>query len=311
SRPLARGLRGAQHRDPRRFRELRAHRRPGDLRAAGRARAPNAGRLGQPAILAQRRRGDGLGLGLARPAGHARPARPHPAPDPDRPWRPLRALWRRYGRPPGRGFAPRPGRPLRKFRPRPASRGAGAVQRHPDRFRGQPVAGPHHPEFEFMRRHVMTNTLKLSTALIALTAFASPALAQEEPAPAANTDQSQQDLGAADQEVTVTARRTEENLQNVPAAVSAFSARSLDRIQAQDPTGLQGAVPNLNIVPGRGSSNATNIYIRGVGQPDALQTFDPAVGLYVDGVYYSRIRGTQFDLLDLQRVEVLRGPQGT
>jgi iron complex outermembrane receptor protein len=157
----------------------------------------------------------------------------------------------------------------------------------------------------------MTNTLKLSTALIALTAFAGPAFAQEQPAPAATTDQSQQDLGAADQEVTVTARRTEENLQNVPAAVSAFSARSLDRIQAQDPTGLQGAVPNLNIVPGRGSSNATNIYIRGVGQPDALQTFDPAVGLYVDGVYYSRIRGTQFDLLDLQRVEVLRGPQGT
>ncbi|MFW8695339.1 PEP-utilizing enzyme, partial [Mesorhizobium japonicum] len=48
-------------------------------------------------------------------------------------------------------------------------------------------------------------------------------------------------------------------------------------------------------------SNATNIYIRGVGQPDALQTFDPAVGVYVDDVYYSRIRGTQFDLLDLER----------
>ena len=70
-------------------------------------------------------------------------------------------------------------------------------------------------------------------------------------------------------------------------------------------------MPNLNIVQGRGSSNATNIYIRGIGQPDALQTFDPSVGVYVDGVYFSRIRGTQFDLLDLQRVEVLRGPQGT
>jgi iron complex outermembrane receptor protein len=160
----------------------------------------------------------------------------------------------------------------------------------------------------------MRNTLKLTTALIALTAFAGPALAQDEPSPATGAtteDQSQQDLGAADQEVTVTARRTEENLQTVPASVSAFSERSLDRIQAQDPTGLQGAVPNLNIVPGRGSSNATNIFIRGVGQPDALQTFDPAVGVYVDGVYLSRIRGTQFDLLDLQRVEVLRGPQGT
>jgi iron complex outermembrane receptor protein len=160
----------------------------------------------------------------------------------------------------------------------------------------------------------MTNTLKLTTAIIALTAFASPAFAQADGATdvaSQPADDRQQDPGAADQEVTVTARRTEENLQSVPAAVTAFSERSLERIQAQDPTGLQGAVPNLNIVPGRGSSNATNIYIRGIGQPDALQTFDPAVGVYIDGVYYSRIRGTQFDLLDLQRVEVLRGPQGT
>jgi iron complex outermembrane receptor protein len=116
---------------------------------------------------------------------------------------------------------------------------------------------------------------------------------------------------ASVEELVVTARRTEENLQTVPGAVSAFSERALERLQATDATGLQGAVPNLNIVQGRGSSNSTNIYIRGVGQPDALQTFDPAVGVYVDDVYYSRIRGTQFDLLDLERVEVLRGPQGT
>ena len=70
-------------------------------------------------------------------------------------------------------------------------------------------------------------------------------------------------------------------------------------------------MPNLNIVQGRGSSNATNIYIRGIGQPDALQTFDPAVGVYVDDVYLSRIRGNQLELLDLERIEVLRGPQGT
>lgn len=112
-------------------------------------------------------------------------------------------------------------------------------------------------------------------------------------------------------EIVVTARRTSESLQTVPGAVSAFDVKSLERMQAVDTTSLQGAVPNLNIVQGRGSSNATNIYIRGVGQPDALQTFDPAVGVYVDDVYYSRIRGTQFDLLDLERVEVLRGPQGT
>ena len=121
-----------------------------------------------------------------------------------------------------------------------------------------------------------------------------------------------QDEGRAKRdEIIVTARRTEESLQDVPGAVSAFSADALQQIGANDPTGLQGAVPNLNIVQSRGSSNATNIYLRGVGQPDVLQTFDPAVGFYVDDVYYSRIRGTQLELFEIDRVEVLRGPQGT
>lgn len=120
-----------------------------------------------------------------------------------------------------------------------------------------------------------------------------------------------QEPTAALEDIVVTARRTSESLQRTPLSISAFSEETLDRIGATDITGLQGAVPNLNLVQGRGSSDATNIYIRGVGQPDALQTFDPAVGVYVDDVYFSRIRGTQLDLLDLQRVEVLRGPQGT
>jgi iron complex outermembrane recepter protein len=138
---------------------------------------------------------------------------------------------------------------------------------------------------------------------------AAPALAQT-PAqtPTAPPEASDQPAGDV---VVVTARRTEENLQDVPASVSAFSEETVQRIGAVDSTGLQGIVPNLNIVQGRGSSNATNIFIRGIGQPDALQTFDPAVGFYVDDVYYSRIRGTQLDLFDLERVEVLRGPQGT
>lgn len=135
-------------------------------------------------------------------------------------------------------------------------------------------------------------------------ALAGTAIAQDKaPAPAEETGKVEK--------VTVTARRTSENIQKVPASVSSFSERGLDRLGATEVTGLQGAVPNANIAPGRGSSNATNIYIRGVGQPDALQTFDPAVGVYVDDVYLSRIRGTQFELLDIERLEVLRGPQGT
>ncbi|HET9145668.1 MAG TPA: TonB-dependent receptor [Sphingomicrobium sp.] len=138
-----------------------------------------------------------------------------------------------------------------------------------------------------------------------------PEAVKKAPAPEATAAPDNGGHDSATGEIVVTARRTEERLQRVPASVSAFNERALDRIQAEDTTGLQGAVPNLNIVQGRGSSNATNIYIRGIGQPDALQTFDPAVGVYVDDVYLSRIRGNQLDLLDVDRIEVLRGPQGT
>ena len=112
-------------------------------------------------------------------------------------------------------------------------------------------------------------------------------------------------------EVVVTARRTAEPLQKTPVSVTAISQAQLDAQGARNTTDLQGVAPNMNIVQGRGQSDATNIYIRGVGQPDALQTFDPAVGVYVDDVFFPRIVGSMFDLLDLKDVEVLRGPQGT
>ncbi|MEO5566210.1 MAG: TonB-dependent receptor, partial [Luteimonas sp.] len=111
--------------------------------------------------------------------------------------------------------------------------------------------------------------------------------------------------------VKVTARRREESIQDVPVAVSAFGEEQLKDLQAQDIGGLQGAVPNMNIVQGRGSANSVNVFIRGIGQPDALHTFDPGVGMYVDDVYYSRINGALFSLFDVAQVEVLRGPQGT
>ncbi|MDN5923947.1 MAG: TonB-dependent receptor, partial [Xanthomonadales bacterium] len=111
--------------------------------------------------------------------------------------------------------------------------------------------------------------------------------------------------------ITVTARRRSEDPQKVPIAISAFSSDDLKAMQAVDISGIQGAVPNLNIVQGRGSSSNVNIFIRGIGQPDALQSFDPGVGFYVDDVYYSRINGALFNLFDVDHVEVLRGPQGT
>jgi iron complex outermembrane receptor protein len=114
-----------------------------------------------------------------------------------------------------------------------------------------------------------------------------------------------------DAEIIVSARRRDERLIDVPVAVTALSSQDIDKLQAIDLSGLQGASPNLNIVQGRGSAASANIFIRGIGQPDALQTFDPAVGVYVDGVYLSRIQGALLNLGDVERIEVLRGPQGT
>ena len=154
------------------------------------------------------------------------------------------------------------------------------------------------------RRQTICLMLNLGVALGALTA--APAIAQD------STPSTQADRGfEADSEIVVVARRREERLIDVPIAVSALSAETLAKLQAIDLGGIQGALPNVNIVQGRGSAASANFFIRGIGQPDALQTFDPAVGVYVDGVYLSRIQGALLSLYDVERVEVLRGPQGT
>jgi iron complex outermembrane receptor protein len=141
-------------------------------------------------------------------------------------------------------------------------------------------------------------------ALAPMALLAPDAAAQDTGAPGASA-------AADDAVIIVTARKTAEDVQSTPVAVSVFSDADLAATQAENVGALQGAVPNLNIVQGRGSSSSANIYIRGIGQPDALATFDPAVGVYVDDVYISRIRGALFDVYDIERIEVLRGPQGT
>jgi len=113
------------------------------------------------------------------------------------------------------------------------------------------------------------------------------------------------------EEVIVTATRREQTIQEVPMSITAFTGAQLAELQADNLNSIQGAVPNLNLVKGRGSNSSVNIFIRGVGQPDALQTFDPAVEPSLDDVYMSRIQGGLFKLYDIERVEVLRGPQGT
>lgn len=113
------------------------------------------------------------------------------------------------------------------------------------------------------------------------------------------------------EQITVTARRREESLQDVPIAVSAFSAEQLDEAGAVDLTILQQTVPNLTLQVARGSSSTLIAFIRGVGQQDPLWGFEPGVGLYVDDVYVARPQGAVLDIYDIERIEVLRGPQGT
>ncbi len=144
-----------------------------------------------------------------------------------------------------------------------------------------------------------------------LATFAAPAMAQDSAAEIADAAQAVGEALNDSGEILVTARRREERLIDVPVAVTSFSQADLQRTQSIDLSGLQAAAPNLNLVQGRGSAASANIFIRGLGQPDALQTFDPAVGIYVDGVYLSRIQGALLGLFDVERIEVLRGPQGT
>lgn len=113
------------------------------------------------------------------------------------------------------------------------------------------------------------------------------------------------------EEIITTARRREESLQDVPIAVTAFSAQRLEETGSLDITALQQTTPNLTLQAARGSNSTLIAFIRGVGQQDPLWGFEPGVGLYVDDVYIARPQGAVLDIYDIERIEVLRGPQGT
>ena len=113
------------------------------------------------------------------------------------------------------------------------------------------------------------------------------------------------------EELVVTARRREESLKDVPVAVTAVSAERLEATGAADITTLQQSTPNLTVQVARGSNSTLISFIRGVGQQDPLWGFEPGVGLYVDDVYIARPQGAVLDIFDIERMEVLRGPQGT
>ena len=116
------------------------------------------------------------------------------------------------------------------------------------------------------------------------------------------------------EEITVTARKRAERLQDTPVAVTAISAADIRAAAFEDISSIDRVTPNLWFQGGSrsgGTANNAQVFIRGIGQFDFIPTADPGVGTYIDGVYLGRAVGGVFNLLDIDQVEVLRGPQGT
>jgi iron complex outermembrane recepter protein len=152
----------------------------------------------------------------------------------------------------------------------------------------------------------MTRSPVPSRALIAFlaasSALATPAIAQDRP-DGATTD----DDGA----IVVTARRREEKLIDVPIAITSISGEQLANQGAADITALAEQVPNVTLEPSRGTNSTLTAFIRGVGQQDPVSGFEQGVGIYLDDVYLNRPQASVLDIYDVERIEVLRGPQGT
>jgi len=153
---------------------------------------------------------------------------------------------------------------------------------------------------------------RLSLAIATLLALsAASAVAEPDAADAPDAATAENADATSLEGITVTARRREETLQDVPIAVTALSAKSLETLNVRNLGDLQGNVPNLTIHDARGSNSTITAYIRGVGQADPTWGSDPGVGIYLDDVYIARPQGALLDVFDIQRIEVLRGPQGT
>lgn len=155
------------------------------------------------------------------------------------------------------------------------------------------------------RGRATKNFLTLTTVLAGMTAV--PVLAQDAaPAPDATAPAT-----VGEGEIIVTARRREERLVDVPIAVTSFSGAQLERSGAADITDLAQTVPNVTLEPSRGTNSTLSAFIRGVGQQDPVSGFEQGVGIYLDDVYLNRPQAAVLDIYDVERIEVLRGPQGT
>lgn len=113
------------------------------------------------------------------------------------------------------------------------------------------------------------------------------------------------------EEIMVTAERRSASVQDVPIAVSAYSEATIAKLQINETLDLVNVVPNLFGGNNTGLGTANMYYLRGQGNDESIATFDPPVGTYVDDVYVTRQNANNFSFYDVERIEVLRGPQGT
>jgi iron complex outermembrane receptor protein len=145
----------------------------------------------------------------------------------------------------------------------------------------------------------------LAASIAAALGAAVPAAAQESTAPGA------QGAVGGIEEIIVSARRRDESIQDTPIAVTAIAPSQLEGAAAVNISDLQGAAPNVLITQQASGSSAANISIRGIAFADIEKSFDPAVGINVDGVYIGTSTGQYLDFFDIESIEILRGPQGT
>jgi len=141
----------------------------------------------------------------------------------------------------------------------------------------------------------------LVTSALSMIAFAPTAFAQEAGATA----------DSGDNEIIVTARRRDERLIDVPVAITAYSGEALAKAGAIDITDIGQTTPNTTLEVSRGTNSTLSAFIRGVGQQDPVSGFEQGVGLYLDDVYLNRPQAAVLDIYDVERIEILRGPQGT
>jgi len=157
----------------------------------------------------------------------------------------------------------------------------------------------------------MHTSMKISASLLALASagIAAPAFAQDASAPAATTGSDSSGLT----EIVVTATKRETNLQKTPIAISVLGSESIEKRHVQSLIDLaDGGVPSLRVATFEARQSALTVGIRGIVPFDQNQVArEPGVGVYVDGVYLGRSQGLNAALFDVQRIEVLRGPQGT